>query len=222
MLAVAVDGPAGAGKSSLARAAAHSLGCLYIDTGALYRAVALYTLRQSADPCSAAAVEPLLAGIALTLRHNGGTQQVFLGDEDVSEEIRRPEVSAAASKVAAHPCVRTFLLGLQRQLASEQDVIMDGRDIGTVVLPDAQVKIFLTASPEERARRRMLELQEKGTSVSFEQVLAEIHNRDYQDTYRAAAPLRQADDAILLDTSALTFEEALAQLLHLIRQGGQP
>lgn len=218
MFAVAVDGPAGAGKSTLARAAAQALGCLYVDTGALYRAVALFLLRQGADPADPAAVEPLLAGISLALRYDNGTQQVILNGEDVSDEIRSPEASAASSKAAAHPCVRKFLLGLQRQLAGEQDVIMDGRDIGTVVLPDAQVKIYLTASEEERARRRMKDMQAKGENPDFEQLLESLRARDQRDASRDASPLKPADDALLLDTSGLTFDESLAEMLRIIRQ----
>lgn len=221
MIAVAIDGPSGAGKSTIARTAAARLGYLYIDTGALYRSIGLYALRKGADTQDGAQVSALLPEIHLSLRHENGVQQVYLGEENVSEEIRRPAVSMAASHVSAHPAVRQFLLELQRSIARENNVIMDGRDIGTVVLPDAQVKIFLTASAQERARRRLLELQQKGEPVTFEEVLRDIEQRDYNDTHRAAAPLRQAEDAVLADTSDLDLEGSIALVERIIAEKEQ-
>lgn len=218
MIAVAIDGPSGAGKSTIARAAAQKLGYLYIDTGALYRSIGLYALRQGADPKDEGAVAALLPGIDLALRHENGVQQVYLNGENVSEEIRKNPVSMAASDVARHPAVRDFLLGLQRKIARENNVLMDGRDIGTVVLPDAQVKIFLTASGEERARRRLKELREKGEQVAFSQVLRDIQQRDHNDSHRETSPLRQAEDAVLADTSSLDLDASIQLVLDIIRQ----
>ena len=215
---IAVDGPSGAGKSSLARAAAAQLGFVYVDTGALYRTVGLYALRNGIDPDDAAAVEAMLPQVRVGLAYRDGEQRVFLGDEDVSEAIRTPEASRYASKVSAIPAVRAFLLETQRRMAREQDVIMDGRDIGTVVLPDAQIKIFLHASAEERARRRYEELIGRGTPQDYEAVLADIRERDERDETRAAAPLKRADDAVDLDTTGNTKEESLALLLGIIRE----
>lgn len=216
MIAVAIDGPSGAGKSTIARAVAQQLGYLYIDTGALYRSIGLFVLRQGADAAAAGQVEALLPQIDLKLCHENGEQQVYLNGENVSREIRRPPVSMAASQVAAHPAVRQFLLELQRKIARENNVIMDGRDIGTVVLPGAQVKIFLTASAEERARRRLLELRQKGEELTFEEVLKDIEKRDYNDSHRETAPLRQAPDAVLADTSALDLEGAVELVRDII------
>lgn len=218
MIAVAIDGPSGAGKSTIARAAAQQLGYLYIDTGALYRSVGLFALRQGADPGANGQVEMLLPQIDLTLRHEKGVQQVYLNGENVSSEIRHPPVSMAASQVAAHPAVRQFLLELQRKIARENNVIMDGRDIGTVVLPDAQVKIFLTASAQARAKRRFLELREKGEQVTFEEVLKDIEKRDYNDSHREAAPLCQAPDAVLADTTTLDLEASIQLVKDIIQK----
>ena len=216
-IAIAIDGPSGAGKSTLAKRLAGEMGYLYVDTGAMFRAVGLYALRAGKDPADAAAVEALLPAVALTLAHVDGAQHIYLNGEDVSEAIRQEQVGMAASAVAVHP-VRSFLLGQQRAIASTNNVLMDGRDIGTVVLPNAQVKIFLTASPEARAARRAAELAAKGQPADYETVLADIRRRDDQDTHRAAAPLRQAEDAVLADTSELDFEQSFQLLRSIIRE----
>jgi len=218
MVSVAIDGPAGAGKSTLARRLAAQLGYIYVDTGAMYRAVGLYALRAGQDPKDNAAVEGLLPQISLQLDCPDGEQHIYLNGEDVSSAIRTEQAGMAASAVGANPAVRAFLLETQRQMARTQNVLMDGRDIGTVVLPDAAVKIFLTASPEARAARRWKEYQEKGQQVSYEQVLEDVRQRDYQDTHREAAPLRQAEDAVLLDTSELDFEQSLAAMAAIIAE----
>lgn len=216
MVSVAIDGPSGAGKSSMARRLAAELGYTYVDTGAMYRAVGLYALRAGKDPADNAAVEALLPQVHLDILLKDGTQHVLLNGEDVSAAIRAEEVGMAASAVGANPAVRAFLLDTQRSLAKSRDVLMDGRDIGTVVLPDATVKIFLTASPEARAQRRFAELQAKGEQADFETVLADIRRRDDQDTHRAAAPLRQAEDAVMVDTSELDIEQSFALLKNTI------
>ena len=219
MINVAIDGPAGAGKSTISRRAAASLGFIYIDTGALYRTVGLHTLRLGADVKDPAAVEACLTGdLHVELRFVDGEQRMFLNGEDVSDAIRTPEASLAASAVSAVPAVRAYLFDLQKQLAHENDCIMDGRDIGTVVLPDAQVKIFLTASPEARAQRRYEELLEKGMDVTYEDVLADMKQRDYNDSHRAIAPLKPADDAIVLDTSGNTLEQSVELITRTIRE----
>ena len=210
MVSVAIDGPAGAGKSTLARRLAAELGYIYVDTGAMYRAIGLYALRAGKDPKDNAAVDALLPQIELRLASIAGEQHIYLKDEDVSTAIRTEAAGMAAS------AVRAFLLELQRSMAKKQDVLMDGRDIGTVVLPDATVKIFLTASPEARATRRWKEYQAKGIDTPYEEVLADVKQRDYQDTHRAAAPLKQAEDAVLLDTSALDFEQSLDAMKQII------
>ena len=216
---VAIDGPSGAGKSTLARAAAADLGFLYVDTGAIYRTVGLFVQENGLDAGDAAAVAAALPGLRPELRYDGeGRQRMLLNGRDVSEEIRLPEISRYASAVSALPPVRAYLLETQRELARKHNVIMDGRDIGTVVLPDAEVKIFLTASAQVRAERRCRELEERGTPQPFPEVLRDIENRDYRDTHRAAAPLRQAEDAVLLDTSALSFQESREALLRIIRE----
>ena len=217
-IAIAIDGPSGAGKSTLAKRLAGEMGYLYVDTGAMFRAVGLYALRAGKDPADAAAVEALLPAVALTLAYVDGAQHIYLNGEDVSEAIRQEQVGMAASAVAVHPAVRSFLLGQQRAIASTNNVLMDGRDIGTVVLPNAQVKIFLTASPEARAARRAAELAAKGQPADYETVLADIRRRDDQDTHRAAAPLRQAEDAVLADTSELDFEQSFQLLRSIIRE----
>lgn len=218
MIAVAIDGPSGAGKSTIAREVARRLGYLYIDTGALYRSIGLYVLRQNQDPHLAEQVEKLLPEIDLTLCHEDGVQQVYLNGQNVSEEIRLPEVSMAASAVSAHPPVRQFLLALQRRLAAENNIIMDGRDIGTVILPDAKVKIFLTASAQRRAFRRWQELKEKGAPDTYEQVLADVEQRDYNDSHREIAPLRQAPDAVLVDTTQLDLEASIDRVQQIIAE----
>ena len=216
MVSVAIDGPAGAGKSTLARRLAAELGYIYVDTGAMFRTIGLYALRAGKDPKDNEAVNALLPEISLKFAFIEGEQHIYLTGEDVSTAIRTEEVGMAASAVGANPEVRAFLLGMQRDMAKTQDVLMDGRDIGTVVLPDATVKIFLTASPEARATRRWKEYQQKGVEVSYEEVLADVRQRDYQDTHRAAAPLRQADDAQLLDTSEMNFEQSLEAMKKMI------
>ncbi|MFR1693568.1 MAG: (d)CMP kinase [Faecalibacterium sp.] len=216
MVSVAIDGPAGAGKSTLARRLAAELGYIYVDTGAMFRTIGLYALRAGKEPKDNEAVNALLPEISLKFAFIGGEQHIYLNGEDVSTAIRTEEVGMAASAVGANPEVRAFLLGMQRDMAKTQDVLMDGRDIGTVVLPDATVKIFLTASPEARATRRWKEYQQKGVEVSYEEVLADVRQRDYQDTHRAAAPLRQADDAQLLDTSEMNFEQSLEAMKKMI------
>ena len=217
--AVALDGPSGAGKSTLAKAVAKELGILYVDTGAIYRALGVAARRRGVDPHDEAAVTALLPEVEIALRHGeDGLQRMYLNGEDVTEAIRLPEISMYASAVSAQPAVRAFLLEMQRALARQQSVIMDGRDIGTVVLPDAEVKIYLTADAEVRARRRFLELEQRGTPKPFEEVLAEQKERDWNDTHRDVAPLRQADDAIRLDTSRLDFEQSRELILKTVRE----
>ena len=216
---IAIDGPAGAGKSTLARQAAKKLGFLYVDTGAIYRTVALKALRTGADAADPAQVIPLLDGLDIRMDYkDSGEQRMYLAGEDVTQAIREYQVSAIASRISAIPQVRAFLLDFQRRLAREHDVVMDGRDIGTVVLPDDDVKIFLTAAPESRARRRMLEMEQRGQLVDFETVLRDIQQRDDQDRTRSIAPLRQAEDAVLLDTTHLNLEESLQALLSRIKE----
>lgn len=214
----ALDGPGGAGKSTIAKAVSKELQFVYVDTGALYRSIGLYCQRKGIDPADAESVVPELGGISLELRYIDGEQRVLLNGEDVSGLIRTNEISMAASKVSAIPKVREFLLELQRDIARKNNIIMDGRDIGTVILPNAQVKIFLTASPEERASRRYKELIEKGQEVSYEQVLEDINQRDYNDSHRSAAPLKQAEDAVLLDTSNLTLEQSVEAVISIIKE----
>ena len=215
---VAIDGPAGAGKSTISRAAAKELGFIYIDTGALYRTVGLNALRKGADVNDAESVIATLTDdLKVELRFIDGEQRMFLNGEDVSDKIRTPEVSSAASVTSAVPEVRKYLFDLQKNLAKTNNCIMDGRDIGTVVLPDAKVKIFLTASPEARADRRYKELIEKGMDVKYDDVLADMIKRDYDDSHRAIAPLKQADDAILADTSGNTLEESIALIIKIIK-----
>ena len=216
--AVAIDGPSGAGKSTLARAAAERLGILYVDTGAIYRTIGLYVQRRGIDPKDTAAVLAALPDIRIGMDHDDdGMQRMLLNGEDVTADIRLPEISMYASAVSAIQGVRDFLMEMQRALARERSVIMDGRDIGTVVLPDADVKIFLYADVEVRAKRRELELRQRGTPKPYEEVLREMEERDYNDTHRAAAPLRAADDAIMVDTSSMDFDASLALLLDVIR-----
>lgn len=218
MTAIAIDGPAGAGKSTIAKQLAKDLGYIYVDTGALYRAVGYYMDKQGVDLGAEDQVVPRLGELTAELKYIDGEQRVLVNGEDVTQKIRTPKMSMAASKVSALPAVRDFLFELQRKIARENDVIMDGRDIGTVVLPDAQVKIYLTASPQERARRRHAELLQKGEKASFEEVLADIVERDYNDSHRAVAPLRQAQDAILVDTTHLDLEKAVERIHQLIKE----
>ena len=213
MISVAIDGPAGAGKSTLARRLAADFGYIYVDTGAMFRTIGLYALRAGKEPKDNEAVDALLPNITLEFAFIEGEQHIYLNGEDVSTAIRTEEVGMAASAVGANPAVRAFLLEMQRDMARTQNILMDGRDIGTVVLPNATVKIFLTASPEARATRRW-----KGIDTPYEDVLADVKQRDYQDTHRAAAPLKQADDAVLLDTSELNFEQSFEAMKKMITE----
>ncbi len=217
-VAVAIDGPSGAGKSTIARAIAVKMGFIYVDTGAMYRSIGLAAQRCGVAGDDAAQVCALLPTLQLRLHYVDGEQRVLLGEEDVSDAIRTHEISQYASQVSAIPQVRTYLLDLQRSMAQESSVIMDGRDIGTVILPQADVKIFLTASAEKRAERRYRELVEKGQSVSYDQVLRDMIARDAQDESRAAAPLKAAEDAILVDTSALDLEQSIARICDIIAE----
>lgn len=217
-VSVAIDGPVGAGKSSIARNTAKTLGYIYVDTGALYRAVGLYCNRNGIDTADSTAVVSALDKISPAIRLIDGVQHIFLNGEDVSEEIRLPEISMAASAVSAVPAVRTALLDLQRDMAKTSNVIMDGRDIGTVVLPDATVKIFLTAAPEIRAKRRYDELCAKGVQTTFEEVLSDLNTRDYNDSHRETAPLKQAEDAVLADTSELDFDQSCELVCRIIKE----
>ena len=217
--AVAVDGPSGAGKSTLAKAAAAELGIVYVDTGAIYRSIGYYVYTKNIDPKDAAAVIAVLPEVDIRMCYGeDGTQRMILNGEDVSQQIRLPEMSMYASAVSAIAEVRAFLLEMQRSLARNYSVIMDGRDIGTVVLPTAEVKVFLTASAEVRALRRMKELEQRGTPQPYEEVLQQICERDWADSHRAAAPLRQAEDAVLLDTSELDFEQSKNELIRIIKE----
>ncbi len=217
--AIAIDGPSGAGKSTLARDCAAAFGFLYVDTGAIYRTVGLAAYRRDLDRRDEAAVAALLPELDIRMAYNAeGEQRMFLNGEDVSEAIRAPEISICASDVSALPAVRAFLLEMQRRMARENSVIMDGRDIGTVVLPEAELKIFLTASAEARAERRVKQLEEKGLVCDYEEVLRDIRYRDEQDSHRAAAPLKAAEDAVLVDTTAFDRNESFALLCSLIRQ----
>jgi cytidylate kinase len=215
---IAVDGPAGAGKSTISRGAAKELGFIYVDTGALYRAVGLNALRLGLDTKEAVPVSASLGNAAVELKFIDSEQKVYLNGEDVSEAIRAPEASMAASNVSAIPAVRDYLFDLQRNIAKNNNCIMDGRDIGTVVLPWAQIKIFLTASPEERAMRRYKELAAKGAAVEYTQVLDEMKQRDYNDANRAIAPLKPADDSVLVDTTGYSLEESIHLVIKLIKE----
>ena len=216
---IAIDGPAGAGKSTIAKVAANRLGIVYVDTGAMYRAIGLAAVRAGIDhSADIKGVEELLDGISVEIAHSEGGQSVFLNGEDVSVEIRLPQVSVAASDVSRIPKVREKLLELQRSLANKTDVIMDGRDIGTVVLPDAQLKIFLTASVDERAMRRYRELIEKGVECEFEQVKADMEYRDKNDSQREIAPLKPAEDSVIVDTTGNDLDESVEIIMNLIKE----
>lgn len=217
-LNVAIDGPAGAGKSTVAKGVAAKLGFIYVDTGALYRAVGVYGIRKGIDTKNADEVSAVLPEISVELKFIDGVQHVFLNGEDVSVEIRTPDASMAASNVSAIPSVRSFLFDLQRDIASKNDCIMDGRDIGTVVLPNAQVKIFLTADPEERAMRRYRELIEKYPDVKYEDVLEDLKKRDYQDSHREIAPLKPAADSVVFNTTGNTLEESVEKVISIIKE----
>ena len=215
MIRIAIDGPGGAGKSTVARAVAAKLGIVYVDTGALYRTVGLFVKQAGISPDDASAVAACLGDITLEIKYLDGTQHVFLNGEDTGDSIRTPEMSTYASKVSAIPAVRAFLLDTQRSIAATTSVIMDGRDIGTVILPDAEVKIFLTASEECRAMRRYKELVGKGQTVTYEEVLADMRERDGRDSSREVAPTAMAEDATLLDNSDMTFEETVEAIVSL-------
>lgn len=215
--AIAIDGPSGAGKSSLARRCAAEFGFIYVDTGAIYRTVGLAAYRRGIDRKDTPAVTAMLPELDIQMRYNeAGEQRMILDGEDVSAAIRQPEISICASDVSSLPEVRAFLMEMQRRMAREHNVIMDGRDIGTVVLPQAELKIFLTASPAARAQRRLLELRAKGVAAEFDEVLADIEYRDKQDSGRAAAPLKAAEDAVWVDTSDIGFDESFELLCGLI------
>lgn len=218
-VAIALDGPAGAGKSSIAKRAAKALDYIYVDTGALYRTIGLAATRKGVEPKPSNEVEKLLSEITVDLTFNDkGEQIVLLDGEDVSGLIRTPEVSMMASKISAIPSVRVYLLDLQRNMAKSHNVIMDGRDIGTVVLPDAKVKIFLTASPEARAQRRYKELCEKGMDVKYEDILNDVITRDYNDSHRETAPLKPAEGCVMVDTTELDFEQSVEKIISVIKE----
>ena len=215
---IAIDGPAGAGKSTIAKLAAKKLGFVYVDTGAMYRSIALYVIENDVDPDDEAAMSTALDKIDVSIAYEDGAQHIFLNGRDVSTEIRQETVGNMASKVATKPAVRAKLLDLQRGLAKTQDVLMDGRDIGTFVLPNAELKIYLTASVEERANRRYKELVEKGQTPDLEQIKKDIEARDYQDMHRDIAPLKQAEDAVLIDSSDMTIDEVVSEIIRLSKQ----
>ncbi len=218
MINVAIDGPAGAGKSSISRCAAKKLGYIYVDTGALYRTVGLKFSLCGADTSLDCDIERILADTSVDIKFSNGEQRVFLDGRDVSDDIRTPQASMMASAVSAKPQVRAFLLEMQRKLARENNVIMDGRDIGTVVLPDATVKIYLTASAEVRANRRLKELLEKGEKVTFKEVYDDMVKRDYNDMHREIAPLKKAEDAVVADTSDCSFDESVELVLKIVKE----
>lgn len=218
-IAIAIDGPAGAGKSTISKLAAKELGFIYVDTGALYRTVGLAATRNNIEAVEGETLDNFLNTITVELTFNEkGEQIVLLNGEDVSAYIRTPEASMMASKISAIPSVRAFLLDLQRNMAKTNNVIMDGRDIGTVVLPDAEVKIFLTATPEARATRRYKELVEKGMDVNYDDVLNDVVTRDYNDSHREIAPLKQADDAVLADTTELDLQQSIQLIIDIVKE----
>lgn len=218
MKAIAIDGPAGAGKSTIARIVARNLGFIYVDTGALYRAVGLYMVQNGIPLKDTRAITACLPGISVKLFYQEGEQRVLLNGQDVSSEIRTPQTSLAASAVSAVPEVRAFLFDLQQDIAAQNNVVMDGRDIGTVVLPQADVKIFLTATPEDRARRRYEEYLAKGEEVAYSRILAEVKERDANDSNRAAAPLKQAADAFRIDTTGYALEKSIQVITDFIKE----
>ena len=217
-LTIAIDGPVGAGKSTISDVVANRLGILHLDTGAMYRAVGLYMLDNGIDPQDQDTVSSLCEGGRglVDVRYENGSQRTLVNGEDISGRIRAQEVGQAASCVSRYPSVRRMLVRRQQEMAKDQPMLLDGRDIGTVVLKDATVKIYLTASPESRARRRMLQLREKGDTTPYEEILAEVNARDYQDTHRETDPLRRAEDAVLVDSSDLTFDETVSAILSLV------
>ncbi len=218
MISIAIDGPAGAGKSSISKGLSKRLGYIYVDTGALYRATAYTLNKNGTKPKNDNALESALKNVEVDIKFIDNEQHVYVNGEDVSDKIRTPEVSMLASSYSALPAVRAFLLGLQRGLAKKHNVIMDGRDIGTVVLPDASLKIYLTAKAENRAERRYKELVEKGVKADYNEVLADIKQRDYNDMHRDVAPLKQADDAVLVDNTGNNLEQSIEQMLEVIKQ----
>lgn len=218
MFKIAIDGPSGSGKSTLAKRLSAELGFVYVDTGALYRAIGLFVYRAKIDPKDALAVEAVLPEISVSIKYISGEQKTFLGDEDVSSDIRLPEISMYASAVSAIPAVRAFLLGIQRDIIKSNNVIMDGRDIGTVIMPDADVKLFLVSNNETRAQRRCEELILKGVQTTYEEVLADLEKRDANDSSRAVSPLVPAPDAIFLDNSDFTPDQTFARALEIIRE----
>lgn len=218
MISIAIDGPAGAGKSSISKGLSKRLGYIYVDTGALYRATAYTLNKNGTKPKNDNALECALKNVEVDINFIDNEQHVYVNGEDVSDKIRTPEVSMLASSYSALPAVRAFLLGLQRGLAKKHNVIMDGRDIGTVVLPDASLKIYLTAKAENRAERRYKELVEKGVKADYNEVLADIKQRDYNDMHRDVAPLKQADDAVLVDNTGNNLEQSIEQMLEVIKQ----
>lgn len=218
MISIALDGPAGAGKSTVAKDVAKELGFIYVDTGALYRTVGLKFLREGYDTTLDCDIEAILKTIEVDIKFIDGAQHVFLNGEDVSDEIRTPDASMMASAVSAKPPVRAFLLEMQRKLARENNVLMDGRDIGTVVLPNATLKFFVTATVEERANRRYKELLEKGMNVNYDDIYKDIETRDYNDSHREIAPLKPAEDSIMFDTTGNTLEQSVEQLLKMIKE----
>ena len=218
MISIALDGPAGAGKSTVAKGVAKELGYIYVDTGALYRTVGLKFIREGYDTTLDCDIEAILKTIEVDIKFIDGAQHVFLNGEDVSDEIRTPDASMMASAVSAKPPVRAFLLEMQRKLARENNVLMDGRDIGTVVLPNATLKFFVTATPEERANRRYKELIEKGMDVNYDDIFKDIQTRDYNDSHREIAPLKPAEDSIMFDTTGNTQEQSVEQLLKMVKE----
>lgn len=218
MINIAIDGPAGAGKSTIAKAVAKRLGIIYLDTGAMYRSVAYFMLRRGIPVTDEERVAEALGELVMDIRYEDGAQQIYVCGENVTAYLREPHMSKAASDVSALPVVRYKMVELQREFAKAHDVVLDGRDIGTFVLPDANCKFFMTASPEERAKRRHLELVEKGSDCTFEEVLDDINKRDYNDSHRAVAPLKAAEDAVYVDTTHMSVEEVIERVTNIVRE----